>query len=178
MPCSKPARTLRSLHYLHCTTPGQPCPGPAQARCFPGPHTWAAQLLCPSCPSAARSRTKRVVPLELQRGINQRNAAEKAATSSGCANQGGAIRGEKKKVAGDILILLNDGKEHQRAQNIFLPNFCHDGLSYVFSSGSGMQVRLPSHVWFWGQFCSESVLATTTNQHAKILPCLWDLLGY
>lgn len=62
---------------------------------------------------------------------------------------------EKKKVAGDVLILLNDGKEHQSAQNIFLPNFCHDGLGYVFSSGSGMQVRLPSHVWFWGQFCSE-----------------------
>lgn len=50
--------------------------------------------------------------------------------------------------------------------------------SAVFSSGSGMQVRLPSHVWFWGQFCSESVLAAMTNQHAKILPCLWDSLRY
>lgn len=67
--------------------------------------------------------------MELQSRINQRNAAEKAATSSGCTNQGGAIRGgEKKNVAGDILILLNDGKEHQSAQSIFLPNFCHDGL--------------------------------------------------
>lgn len=128
--------------------------------------------------SALWSQTKRFVPLELQSGINQRNAAEKAATSSGCTNQGGAIRGGKKKVAGDVLILLNDGKEHQSAQNIFLPNFCHDGLGYVFSSGSGMQVRLSSHVWFWGQFCSESVLATMTNQHAKILPCLWDSLKY